>query len=895
MSSDSISDKSVSPEKIYKYIKEKNFIEFEPKFCDADTAFERMLFSGVGLYFELIRKLNKTASFENDTEKTLCIFGYNNDKSDDIKLLLTAKISDKENLIIGIFDMLYNFYSDINDNFDKDHDEIVIGFLEGDSSILFKIKHREPCKDVYREKDKMISPTILKKFEVDNINDCDSFDMWFNLYSDLINTCYIKNEVKEELEQVFKELSDKCYDVLWEMANKYSAKGKYGLPSVKTITEYLEAYYNTAKLCIREYDIFSQSKEAQEKANRILNFGIINTEKKISGTKADDEYELNRFWIISPFAINSLRNVYERAIVFADEANSLYEDCSEALRAVLVNNFVSSAIEDFKRWVYIKGENTLITFEGQSNILHNYKCSKLSSISLVRAIRFYEKIKTFINELPSAFYNKFIRDEVKKNIKKLNICFVGYTRIIKDKDNRKRAIEIEEVRDLVKRSFNDISINYTVILNSINKNKQNFKYEKDEDIINVNYIDYSEQFARSNMQKLLGKNHLVFFIDCPNLYYDEFYPSYDVRGTNIYNILNNTSYSENYNNAELGKNIGAKGILSEIDSQLEALSNRYLSGYGGFQPMVREYILDFIEQTVKESKEPKAAYCYLSGMEFLEPSRYEYDNVMHIEKYNSKCFYILKFGNAAGNKMELPEIPDESLRRFDNSVTEPVCFSLWNIIKNVSIGLKETLFKPSVDMGEFYTPYLLDNIGIELSWDKTMENYKIMWGISPKIREAINNNKIFYEIDEDEITGLLGELFEIVLGCKKGMLYEPVMDAVSNVLLGRAKNPIHILQYYRTVTGILDVNSIVCQKIVDDDQINSILDRNKISSVADKKLYIDFMKLYGIFSVDSIQKSAIKLRICKNNSDPNEIFKNIYEALIMCEYTESNLYYNMGA
>ena len=895
-------------------------IKFIPRFVEEDMAFERMLFSGIGLYLRIVAH---NTMYTDDVESLIVgeIYEDSIEKPFSFKPYAEFEVVTPVDMLITIFDILYNFYYDIDGHYvgNKEATMFVCINVMGSTkdSVLFEIPHLDVESNTARNKRKMIED--FSKYCTDNHG---SVNAWDNLKEDIKNTLYIDDNFCDEMANDFSRITNKCEFVIRDIFRKYDLGHKrvvrcyetadndqlFSFPTITNINGYIDSFYNIAKLCISNFELFSQSDEAQKIVDRILNFGIMNTDRDENGQLIPQSRGFENFWILSPFALNSLRNVYERTVNFAD--NMMYEynnfngylpEEKENLISVLEHNFISSCIEDFKRWIYINGKNSLVTLEGESNTLRHYMCKRLSSISMIRAVRLYEKIKSFL--------------QAKPNTKSLSICAIGYTRIARDKSGkyeRCTATEVDELCTLLKCTFPNVDIKYTAVMNikSFNKSylKRNYnvleeknaeiksfvggrqlRLKKSNNKVKVIYTDYDKLFSRKSVDEMIDRYDMLFLLDCPELYYEEFYPHFEGTWQGLYDMFNNTSYKKNYEYARLGSRIDSKGVLSEIDKQLSVLSNKYPQGRGSFNPAIKEYLFDYIYQKVKEEKKDvKTVYCYLSTLESATSSKYKHMSVVHKEYYNNKCFNILKLSCEKEEKLSSINIKSSDLKDITS-----ICFSAWNLIKNVGLRLKTTLFN-SFDNDKIFTPYLLDRIGIEFSWDTSMKNFKVRWGIDPAITKEYKDMELFKHQNSDTMNRLLLDLFNLLVGRTDLMIGKSVRDAICNILLGRASNAVHLLLYYRIKMMDLYADGVSCEQVIDASEIKQILYRNIITSIPEKKTYIDFMSSYGTFSLDSIQKSTVKIRVTENGSDYNQVFKNIYDACRLCKYTDSNIFYNMG-
>ncbi len=832
----------------------KSIKKVKPNFSDDDTAFGRLMFSMIGLLVPMMKFLDSV----NEDSGTLLV--CNNlklrEEQQECECCCEVKFSGVENLVVTLLDVLYNFYGDIEKWTSSNQKNIAVVLRTNGQIRAFELVGGRRNQAIDEGK------CLIEASEnVDNNKE----DTWGKICSDIVGNLYLDDSEATEIEEYFQKIMTSHEKLERDISEKYLMSDEIcfynkfkqedictAFPRRATIESYLEDYYEISKLCIKHYKLFTQSQYAQKIIERILNFGI-------SGEKQGTVNLLK-----SPFALDALMHIYDRSVVFAEEINKA-DNYTEGIRAMLESDFVSSCILEFRRWIYSNGKSVLTTFEGQGNALRNYKSRDLSSIFMVRAIRLYEKIKEFLK---------------KTGENEVSVCIVGYTRIVNNE-----APEIEELKKMVESACGkENKVTYSVYLNG------HRKFSPEIENVDICKKRYNDLFQRKRIEKIIGENDIIFFLDPPLMYYEEFYPKVGGSWNSAYMSFKNDSYTENNHRWGIKREIGTSGVLTEISKHLAAMSNPYSANSGFFEPFLKEYLLEHISKCVKSSGKKKTVYCYLSTIETREGVNYKRSKLSHVEKYNGKVFNILRFDNLDyASTGELRLYDGEMTNYFPDMIMKPICFSFWNILKNISIRLKETVFEVE------NAPYLLDNIAIELSWDKKMEKFKIRAGATKKISEVFEKKGLLFCEDGRELKDILKGIFEIVLGVRESMLQKSIRDDVANVLLGRAGDAIHYLNYYRLLKADLKVKSIECEIIGDenDEVIKDILDKNIIDGKSDKKLYIEMMRLFDFFTVDDMQRALLKNQILENKENPELIFRNIREACLQCGYTDCNLYYNM--
>lgn len=835
-------------------------INIYPDYSKSDTAFARVLFSVLPIYREILAEL-------------LFIFG--------IELTLTAVIkergkrcelikwcvSDEDELFVALADAVYNFdgYIDNPDLCDRFSELQFI--VRGDEKVLvLNLCHYEELalkNDKQDENGNSHKPVRMIEYKEDKV------DSWGKIKEDILEKLYLDGRVKGEIENIFVQMSEEEAKILSEILGKYKKELKNfdilydgaelspdemrAFPSVRSIGEYIDAYYQVAVMCFKEHELFTQSKVAFEILNRIINFGVKQNE---------DE----SFWLLSPYALNSLRNVYERSNTFATEL-CLRNDSTYGIdRSALECNFIANCLMDFKRWIYVEDSNRLVSFEGQENTLRNYKCNRLSSIALVRPIRLYEKIKGFVESL-------------EEKPKVLKICIVSYS-----VDRGGRLVEIDELSEMLEAGMKDVECTFTVL---INKKKSEKDKGHQYDNVKVQKIKYDILFEKNRLKKELDKYNMIFFIDCPNLYYDEFTQKYNGEWETIYNSLKGTTYDANYRMVDAGKSLEKRGLLYRIEEQLAVMSNRYSTGYGSYLPSIKEYLIDYFnDYIIKSEDKAKIIYCYLSSMTTRDKGKYNRSNAVHQETYSGKTFNIIKLSKEdkiiLGTHIKPVVYPCDGVEYVDC-----MCFSLWNFTKNVFMRSKETWFR----LNEGVSPNVLENIGICLRWDAGMSRFLIQWGFGKGAGDKKKYAGKGYQ--PEAITEYIRNIMMIAFKMQPNMLYTYIRDAICNIILGRAENSAHMILYYLLKTGGLVIENLECKELADYEQLEAILDKNKISTVCDKRLYFDVMTVYNQYPLNEFSVAGVKLQIERNGGNQKEIFDNITKACEAYGKKDLNLYKNL--
>lgn len=900
-------------ERLIKDFDEDSIIKFDPGYDYSDTAFNCTLTTAVH-----VARVIRENKFYNSA-KDVSFFIYEKEIDSPINVWGEWLIN-AENRYNVLLDIIYNFYvkqiSSIkfyenNGNYlkcvnnEEPQKKFYLGLnrdFDHTKSMIFNINMHE----IYSNKPQMLDEAYITEFCNFNREE----NPWVKLYEKIIDNVFLNKNLERELRTLFDEITDNSIKLLKKMLARYDENNEVfwincelknksseldtiiALPREAEICDYIESVYNLIKVIFRESFLFSQSQNEHDIIERILNFGIID-KNNIDENKTT--------WILSPFALNSLRNTYDWFEKFISDMANDFRDKNEWTKLMMEQNFVSLNFENFRRWIYLNNENSLVSFDGQENILCSYDCHKLSSISLVRSIRNLEKIKQSII--------KNNNNIISKNKVIVNICIIGYTLLLdlynKNGDTKINGnvypIEVIELSNTLKKwaskNYKNVEFRFSLFINS-EKNKYRSIKETEEDPKFIKFIynkgkngeirvlqfSYDALFKKNNLKYIIDKYDTMFFVDCPDLYFDDFARNVSSSWQNIYLKLKNTTYNENYKENRIYDVYGSKGILSEIEEQLSVFTNIHASGAGSYNPSIKENLLDWIDEYLGEIEYDdkrlfKILFFPLSSVNSNKSSKYSMLNITHTEKYNYKQVYIIT--------LEEKRFEKKYINQTNNMDNEYICLSLWNLFKNVAIKFKNIELNSNgkkYEPGEI--PYLFDNIVIKLSWDKSMKNFSVSWGKNPEIKHAFKDCSC-------ELNEYLKDLFEIVLGKERRLFYPSIRDAFCNILLGRAKTSGHMLLYHRVISGDLRDIKINVSSTISDSEVIALLQENYISPNSDKKLYYDIMTAYARYSISELQEYTYVFQCAQNERDFGKICDNILRTCEFYNYTDSDLYLNL--
>ncbi len=862
-------------------INENDFTVIEPDFRLYCSDIKRVLYTGIKTFL-LFSQLNRDRSRAGIVVEVLKEI-----REGKFRPVMQFTTTDETNLFVTILDLVYNFYCRDDSYISKGY--LYVRFSRGctDQESQGDKENQENCFKIHhrgqRQDDNLLIPDLSE-------TDLHSADKLWSDFIPEMEDLYVSRDFMYDAKRCISELNATAQSVIFDIYqnrngiidNEDISFSIHRFPRLESIQNYVEAYYNLARFCIENNEVFQQSQNAKDIISRILEFGI----------EKDNQCKI---WLLSPFVLHAFRNIYERTLALSkDLFSGAFSDISEDFLSVIISNFIDTCLEDFKRWVYIGGKSCLITFGNNSDGLVNCECHTLSNIASINLSSLYEKIKLFLKQTSK---------------KHINILILGF-----HLDTMYLFSELEDLEGLVSACTyaKDSEIEYRVVVNNPQNSIKESQLLNPENWFNnithinltnncksrikVVHVDYEEVFLKNNLTECLKMGDLIFILDCPNLYYENFLQSVGNSWSPVYSRFKNTTYNMNYTWTKCGTHIGTKGIIHDIDRQLAALTNANTMVSGTYSPAVKEYLLNFLNSaltnwSITPIGEPISIYCYLSTLNARGVSHYDTSRLTHKEEHNSRSFYVINFSNICEDSVEMID------RQPANSEHESIYFSLWNLLENIAINLKETQFNFGKIEESAIT--IFDKIGIQTSWDKRMENFHITLYVSKSVKDSLNElGKSYIEPVEGDkgrckLLKFLKDIFSIVLGLNSFMLSDNIKAAVGNIILDRASKIEHLLLYYRIFLGELNVTSIECNLIDTEDDTDNILRNNIIYNASDKMLYLKVMKRYGAFYLDSIERTDINSKIRREGRVPDTVIGNIIAACRESGYTESNLYNNL--
>lgn len=658
------------------------------------------------------------------------------------------------------------------------------------------------------------------------------------------------------------------------------------------ILEYLDAY---SKLLIAIYmcNVREKANPAARLLSEVFHFGCSYVENGRSYAQK-----------FSPFVVSGL-------YLFAKNLEN-YKSCAEFVglddvqKNIFARILANNALFRLRRYniFAVKGgyEIELVKPGNSENICDIISPDESSSILDVRPIRLLEKIMMGYDQWEKS-------DEGDEEFK------IGVVGNIKG-DSEGIELRIKELAESLLKCLKvspekSISIVWHCTPDSAQR-KYNYKSPfklriKLEDYSKTKLLDTVDDGGIA-LTNFIMKNHLLFFIDCPQLYRDhEFSKQTTANYYRDYISDINTCYSKDFERFDLGNNLYNTGLISSLLTNISGQSFDNDAEYGKLMHRVNMLIVNHIDRCVTYFARYKSAYILLSSDTAISDSDYNKYNVVREERYNSKSFDVINFvSNPSSNLCALPRATDTE--------RHTVIVTLYQIIKNIN----RDLIEDNVILDKLYAANELscssETIrrmrGIYVVLDYHTVNRKIVTSISTVIDDkAFGEQYVFTNEHMAKISGLVKSITLPVFQASNAeqneylSLIKKYKASFYTALYSAARNVGDILYLHllRDKYGVVVLEDINFSDIV-------ILDEYRLKTCSDSSAF----ELQPKHSIDKRNYNEI-MRICdrlKNSYDTQQyaiyvakktggctspviIFENILDSCKKLEYQDSYLYENL--
>lgn len=599
--------------------------------------------------------------------------------------------------------------------------------------------------------------------------------------------------------------------------------------SKKEIKDYLKKYYIVLNDVVQFYDDFDSVQDRESLIGELLRLDA----------KWDDQQRNYQFSLWAPIVLNKLQKVTEAVEVFFERLTVQGVAENDWLQKIYTHILMIKAQHSF-RW-YISGQDqrlfhaTIPPYGDNPNSLNLQVVARnleqYNSYEGIKELRLGEKIlyeyRLMHDKVDSEFavaimgdlnaeplweLYDYVNSKIEHNEKKLVLKFHAYT---------KRKLDLKEYP----------------------------------------HIDYQGDpagvlFSRENLSRVISDNHLVFILDCIELY-KPLMP----RKKDLSFIRQKYAYCnyDEYNYDARKADICDRNMLEELYEVMTG--EQSFHQFGWIAKQANASLLEFCKERQHEKKDKSAVYIYVSDMDAFQNIYNDEQYYIRTERYHQKEIGIIRYSSERVKKLEV-----------GNKKNRILVFNIWQFIKNVSIEEKDLFFQKEPDLESTYKDLDQIHIGIDYcDWPNRLviHYYCEKDAYKPVAVKFINN-----------------VLLPILNNRSKDMFNSYIRKAMYSSFFSAAKSVmdmlfIHLLKDKEELLGI----SVSAQEN-DAEWVRK--NRNKDFKFSSKRFYDLILKNYDISSNLYIEQARTSHIIQKNEADKaNQIYENVIKA---CE----NLSYENG-
>lgn len=477
-------------------------------------------------------------------------------------------------------------------------------------------------------------------------------------------------------------------------------------------------------------------------------------------------------------------------------------DFDNPLDEMRIAALCSRAEAKFGRYFYLNGESYQVSLNRKSSIIVARPLYNKSSVTAVKPIRLFEKIKVFIANDCNNDDDCCVNDLSPKIYK---IAIIGHC------ENCSDLKQNAEVNDLcsslcgwIDEQLNNmerpqrICIELTYFVNVIDhydfkgkdiiqpeRLQEGTKWESNKDGNSVNvsckveFCNYEMDFTFSNdkIKEIIEKHHMVFLIEPPFLFYEDFEIRSEVPINYYCSELDNLSNQSNgielvWESKDDSDSENNKQIVYQSLRYLSAQLNRIMASRsmeaGEICRVINENYLNVIQTAAKDVTtrdliKHRVVYFFTSETTILKFGQTASYPISRVERYSGKKMIIMQFSNCKTNSLLEKYMPSQV-----SDVAAEFCIPVWSILKYEAIRYtfkRKNIIKVSSKLTNDLTEYdylrILKSIIVDVSAKPENEgSFNIILNI--RIKDCLYGYLLnrFKNISEEDINTLNNNLLD---------------------------------------------------------------------------------------------------------------------------------------
>lgn len=682
----------------------------------------------------------------------------------------------------------------------------------------------------------------------------------------------LKNEIilfndKEESE--LKSLVNKLNDILKAMKDNVCDQF-FEFPQVSDLVTYLSYYFELCRFLFENSSLLYEEFNINNKLQTVCEYL----------TYAPASTNCN---IFSPYCSEALLTFYSSVYRLSNECD--FSQIDIVLKTMIANSFASIAFRYFRNYVIRDSKVALLSCEYTDYFLEKKSCN-LSSYELIKPVRFFSKIKRYVETLSLG--------------SKCKICIIGavYINEFHNYDNNKSSKDklkdfSSELYQLINWLSQDsytkkfiyefeILINRGSLPESFYNSKElsstdSFSFHKNSFYTNVNfrYIDYNDiprrLVDRNDANYLLKDNCLMLILDCPFLYDNIQIISDSSKIENYYRNL-----PKQYSIDELS--LTHCGPIQMIQKQINMVLLNRINETGHFERRIKDRLIRKISENFDKDSESEI-FIFISSQNSIDASSYSRKYQVRMERYQSKEFGLLNISN-----YEDEELPAK------NNINESnvIYFNLWNILINTDVlSLEKIRELWNVDSDILIEEYL-SNVLVSIKWNNDKRLFENVF-LGFKNNNGSNYNSSYVN---NSIKVFLFNYFDLLFNNPSNLL-KPVLTSMResffNIFYSKISCVKHAVAYQKLKEHLSNGKKVIINFYQYQNNIDS--DDTKYRISAKKKVYVDVISNLSKQYPSDAKTDVLAIRMKNCNINPLGVYNKL---LTICtEYNlENSVLYN---
>lgn len=376
-------------------------------------------------------------------------------------------------------------------------------------------------------------------------------------------------------------------------------------------------------------------------------------------------------------------------------------------------------------------------------------CSRedLSSIMMVKPIRWLDKIRAYIEEYDS--------DSDKYKGETIRLLVIGYVKIEFKNKTEESSEELRILAQTLNQLYPETNFLFDILINKedlyFKGMKSNVRFDWENVVFEIRKGDYYEEFLPLNIRKAIMKNDIVLFLDAPCLYEHEFMieKDYSVNKNCCANVPYENVYAQLKKEDIILPTQSKTAPIHRLVSKLNIIGIDRKSQETNFHYALNDSFATFVQGVVDNQNKDitskrKDVHILYSSTSSVANSLFALENIAREERYKGKAFRLISFISHA------KQDPRKMLLKPSGKMIDEnfMVFSLWNMVKNIDITMLENeKWRKNLGTDSVSACQKLMNVFVKFRWSSDFKqfNYEVKLD---KSSQDLNLQFIVYVVEE---------------------------------------------------------------------------------------------------------------------------------------------------